>query len=352
MPRRGEMFEKAVYEFYKGVDPNADIRFDHRVLDQETGAFRQVDVWVTCCILTHLVVNVLISCKDHTRPLDVGEIDTFVGEIASTGATVGVLYSRSGFTENALKKARARKISCCRLFDNAPPERPSELLLDTYIAYPVYNVIAMAIPPHELPDVRWRDLPAIEIGVPRRRIAVHELITELCIQLLNRCQESHALNPASPGVPGGHLKYTHPESEVCPPLRIEVVLTWDWFRGTLDGYRHSGSLDATSGAFVGTASTAAFQLNTFPAHENWARSASPPIDPGFLRVVASAIGWPPPPMVAAALGKRRFSEGGVVFGARSGTALVGAPRPPTALPDGIQLTVHFGPPKPGPSSSP
>lgn len=46
MARRGELFERAVLEFYKGLVPEAQLLFDHKVPDRQGGKERQVDVWV------------------------------------------------------------------------------------------------------------------------------------------------------------------------------------------------------------------------------------------------------------------------------------------------------------------
>ena len=45
---------------------------------------------------------------------------------------MGVLYSKSGFTKPAIKKAEANGIICCRLYENEPADLPSSIWIRHY----------------------------------------------------------------------------------------------------------------------------------------------------------------------------------------------------------------------------
>src|SRR5947207_13958805 len=107
MAKVGKDFEVAVGQFVRTLTDSAIVNFDHRVPDRHTGKPRQVDVWVTGTFGGHIPFSMLISCKDHKRPLDVPEVESAAAERASTGASMVVLYSSSGFGETALAKADA-----------------------------------------------------------------------------------------------------------------------------------------------------------------------------------------------------------------------------------------------------
>ncbi|MGE3108406.1 MAG: restriction endonuclease [Phycisphaerales bacterium] len=347
MARRGEQFEKTVFEFYRGLDADAQVVFDHRVPDRDTKALRQVDVWVTCRLFGHLPISVLISCKDHSRPLDVGEVETFLGEIRSTGATTGVLYGRNGFTENALVKARANSVSCCKMFDGAPPERPSELLLSAYVAHPVYHVMAEAVGRDAPPDLRWRPVLGTSERLGDREVPLPEVLAGLCLELLCRSElERHSGAPSS-GPMDMHARYELKARPECPALRLHIVLTWDWFKGRMNAYTLTGSLNATDKGFIGSTTVSPISLNTAPHSATWERCPPPPAIVESLRVTFSALAGPGPQHVVSAMAADRiFGGSGWTFGSPPAEQIESVLRshggPLAPVLQGMQLTAHFG----------
>jgi hypothetical protein len=109
-------FERAVARFLAALDPSASVTHDASIPDKDTGDPRQRDVWIETEVMRQFPVRILVSCKRWSTKLDIQDLDAFIGEWRSSGAQVGVVYSLSGFTENALKKATSLGISCCRLF--------------------------------------------------------------------------------------------------------------------------------------------------------------------------------------------------------------------------------------------
>jgi hypothetical protein len=62
--RPGKAFEKAVYAFARKLDPNADVIFDAKIPDRDTGKMRQCDVWINAKFGGHWPISILVSCKD------------------------------------------------------------------------------------------------------------------------------------------------------------------------------------------------------------------------------------------------------------------------------------------------
>lgn len=60
-------------------------------------------------------------------------MDAVIGELASSGAHKGVIFSKSGFGEEAKKKAKVHDIDCCVLLGNdSSVELPKELNFNFY----------------------------------------------------------------------------------------------------------------------------------------------------------------------------------------------------------------------------
>ncbi|MGA1796862.1 MAG: restriction endonuclease, partial [bacterium] len=123
-----EKFEIAVANFVKALDSSARVTHDAKLPDIHSKTIRQRDVWVEAKVCQHFPVKILISCKRKKRILNQQDIDAFNGERISSGAQLGVIYSFSGFTNNALEKGKTLGISCCMIFDNEPTNIPENIV--------------------------------------------------------------------------------------------------------------------------------------------------------------------------------------------------------------------------------
>jgi hypothetical protein len=125
-------FEQAVAAFCAALAPDAVVTHNVMIPDVDTGSPRQRDVWIEARIGGFFPVKVLVSCKRYARKIDTQHLDAFIGELASSGAHKGVIYSLVGFTRPALEKAKKKGISCCILLADQPPPIPDVLVFDAY----------------------------------------------------------------------------------------------------------------------------------------------------------------------------------------------------------------------------
>ncbi|MBI2150580.1 MAG: restriction endonuclease [Acidobacteria bacterium] len=84
-------------------------------------------------------MKLLISCKRYKRKLNQQDIDAFNGELLSSGAHKGIIYSYSGFGKNAVEKAQKIGICCCTLYKDQAPEIPEILKFHAYCFIPKYT---------------------------------------------------------------------------------------------------------------------------------------------------------------------------------------------------------------------
>ena len=122
-----KLFELAVAQFIAAIGQGAKVTHDVRRPDVHTGHARQRDVWVEWSFGGHFPAKALISCKHWAVPLDQSDLDHFNGEFISSGAQLGIIYSKAGFNGRALEKAMALGFHCCQLYDDEPAELPESL---------------------------------------------------------------------------------------------------------------------------------------------------------------------------------------------------------------------------------
>lgn len=259
--KRGKQFEVAVHKFVQALAPDATVLFDHKVPDRTLrGRLRQVDCWVETAVLGLYPVSIAISCKDHSRPLTIGAIETFRSEIESVGATFGVLYSASGFTEDAPEKATAWNICCCRLYQNEPAEVPERIWLWGYCSHSACSLTLADVKPG-LAVLTWADVLESRLGAGDERV-IDRLVEEY------QKQERSAIDQAARnrGIPDGwSADYEfHDGTTHVPFFRIIVRAWWRVFRGRMEAHLLNGSYCFANKSFVGQLSTP--PIDTWSSH--------------------------------------------------------------------------------------
>ena len=243
-----KQFEDAVAKFVASLDPQATVRHNVHLPDVDTGQLRQRDVWVEAKVGGHYPIKALISCKRWTSKLSVEDIDHFVGELRSSGANLGVLYSYAGYTKAAIKKAKKLGICCCRLYTGQPPDIPDSLPFASYCCIPQISVTLVEKPDPAWCLTRWNDLFDIEMGEDDKTFLDHIVATFYE-------GESKALNDSDlkrQFFPSDLVNKTEISAKGRSPLKIELRLIWQIYRGKFEAHLLDGSYVITSDDFKGT----------------------------------------------------------------------------------------------------
>lgn len=135
-----EIFELAIRNFVAALDPKAKVIHNAKLPDIDTGKPRQIDVWVEAKVCNLYPFKILISCKRWSRKISQQDVDAFIGELRSSGAHKGVIYSYKGFTKPAVEKAKKIGISCCKLYQNEVPDLPKSLIVSFYCSNSSYRL--------------------------------------------------------------------------------------------------------------------------------------------------------------------------------------------------------------------
>lgn len=102
MAKPGEQYQQIVKALVQALDPNATVRVGQWIHGPD--GEREVDVEIRACVdgKSHFT---LVECKDWRRPVDIQEVDKLVSKSEDLGADLALLYSNSGFTGKAIRKA-------------------------------------------------------------------------------------------------------------------------------------------------------------------------------------------------------------------------------------------------------
>lgn len=123
-------FEQLVAKVQKAFSPDAQVTLDDKITGKQSGIERQIDISVKRNI-GQFKILIVIDCKDHKDPLDVKDVEEFIGLVDDVGANKGSLVSASGFSETAKTRAANSGIDLYRLVDAEDHD------WQTYVALPM-----------------------------------------------------------------------------------------------------------------------------------------------------------------------------------------------------------------------
>jgi len=239
----GLEFEEAVFRFAKTLDFRAEVLFNHSISDRDTGEPRQCDVWINAKFGGHWPISILISCKAHKRKLHAGDIGAFCDEVRSTSANYGVIYSRSGFSEPALLKAKTNGLSCCRLYKDEHADIPNSVVFEQFACYPRIRLDIVNCASGILD--KWNDIFSIKDDSK----TVLELINAAYI-----ANEKAAIDESM--VSGGFPATWQVELEIPlgagAPLKIRIAGSWKKYRARIEATLLNGSYCISNDSFNGT----------------------------------------------------------------------------------------------------
>lgn len=238
-------FELAVYDLARRLDPHAKVLFDYKVRDRDTDTLRQRDVWINAKFGGHWPLSILVSCKDYARKVNVMDVGAFCDEVRSSGACMGVIYSRRGFSIAAVKKASANGYSCCRLYKDEPADLPDQILFPHHFVSNPSIQLSVHVQ-HEMPALRtWDDLfnllqPCVE---DEKRTVLDLIVSEFKNSEVQAVQTRMLPENQITSVP------VIREGEVV--LSIEVNCIWKHFRCETKAILLNGSYCLTNNNFFG-----------------------------------------------------------------------------------------------------
>lgn len=268
-------FEDAVAKFVAALDPGAKVTPNLRLPDAHTSKPRQRDVWVETKVCNHFPLKILISCKRYKAKLDQQDIDAFNGELISSQARLGVLYSYSGFTSNAIEKAKKLGISCCRLFNDEPADIPKSLIfIESYLCTPRMS-LSVVSPLDQLWNLAiWNDLFFLTFDDKDSPMSVIDAIVRSYFAGENEAvtKAKETLFPSN----WSRILECIEEQPIRKSIRIIIRGSWHLYEGRFEAHLLKGSYNFSSGEFMGSLSTPSIDTQSSNPGPGWTLIDTPP----------------------------------------------------------------------------
>lgn len=99
-----KQYEEEIFRRFREEFPSAKITPNAKVKGRYSKVERQVDVLIED-VLAGFELRIAIDAKHRKRPIDVADVESFIGFCSDIGANKGLMVSVNGFTQAALNRA-------------------------------------------------------------------------------------------------------------------------------------------------------------------------------------------------------------------------------------------------------
>lgn len=123
-------FEDLAAHIQQSLSPEAAVTQNEHIFGKRSKRQRQIDITVRKKVGQYDLL-IVIDCKDYKRPVDVKDVESFIGLTKDVGANKGAIISSKGFTKSAHNRAADAGIDLYTLVDAEAKEWQS------YITGPV-----------------------------------------------------------------------------------------------------------------------------------------------------------------------------------------------------------------------
>lgn len=103
MAKAGDEYRELVGTVMAALDRGSAVKMEQWITGPDGERDMDVEVRGTLNGVPHFI---LVECKDHARPIGIGFVDAFESKIRDLKPDRAIMFSNSGFTRDALKKAR------------------------------------------------------------------------------------------------------------------------------------------------------------------------------------------------------------------------------------------------------
>jgi hypothetical protein len=165
------------------------------------------------------------------------------------------MYSLSGYTEPALRKAEKLNITCCRLYQGEPPDVPDALLFRSYCCTPRIQLSLDRLPDPNSSIRVYKDLFCLEAEEENsQRSNVLDMVNKLYLEGERDVvsQVAHERRFPLPWSRSFRIDFADP---LVQPLTVVVRGAWNIWRGKFEAHLVAGSYTFDSKEFLGSQST-------------------------------------------------------------------------------------------------
>jgi hypothetical protein len=126
-------YEELVAKIQSDLAGDAEVKLNDKIVGK-SGAIRQIDVSIRKRI-GQFDLLIVIDCKDHAGPIDIKDVEAFIGLVQDVGASKAALVSANGYTKAARERATQAGIEAYRAIDTGDHDWKAEIGIPAVIEF-------------------------------------------------------------------------------------------------------------------------------------------------------------------------------------------------------------------------
>lgn len=260
-------FEDIAAQIQHELSPAASVTQNDRILGRNSGVLREIDIAIRKNIGQYDLL-IVIDCKDYKHPIDVKDVEEFMGLAEDVGANKAAMIGAMGFTAAAKTRAKRAGIDLHRVIDTAPHEWQMYVTMPALVDYRELSKFSLRFsstsPSFGIENQDFRFMPiynenGAQIGTVNNILS--ELWSNGAISIEPGCQRGIAL--------ANMPTYIRSEGMLHKvDIKAEVVVAQSLYFGQLPIEEIKGISDEISGG-VFTTSFKTAGISIADVAENW-----------------------------------------------------------------------------------
>lgn len=125
-------FEDIAAKIQHDLSPAAFVTQNDRIMGRNSGVAREIDIAIRKTVGQYKLL-IVIDCKDYKRPVDVKNVEEFMGLAEDVAANKAAMIGAMGFTEAAKTRAEKAGIDLHRIIDSDPHEWQTYVTIPTLV---------------------------------------------------------------------------------------------------------------------------------------------------------------------------------------------------------------------------
>jgi len=99
-----KLYEKEIFDFFKGTYPDAEINFNQLLKGRYSKIERQIDVLIESYVAGKRI-RLIVDAKFFNTKIDVKDVESFISMVEDVDAKQGILITRMGYSPGAINRA-------------------------------------------------------------------------------------------------------------------------------------------------------------------------------------------------------------------------------------------------------
>ena len=127
-------FEDIAAKIQQDLSPKASVTQNDRIIGINSGVAREIDIAIRKNVGQYKLL-IVIDCKDYKRPIDLKNVEEFIGLVEDVKANKAAMIGAMGFTEAAKSRADKAGIDLHRIINTDPHEWQMYVTIPTLVDY-------------------------------------------------------------------------------------------------------------------------------------------------------------------------------------------------------------------------